>query len=187
MVGAVRALDGSAASLRTVLRVRAPLGAFDSGKDCGQPERRHNLTQKNTMDNTDNKKMASACSAPVKKYKLSELIAAFKAGDVELDCKAGLAWYTEGESGGAMDFELLKLNNRDDFAMLCLHNGLAAIMALALALDSEALATLIKMEYRYLRMKAEDKCKIDLFSKLFAAEDGDAEQAVTGEKEGGDE
>lgn len=187
MVGAVRALDGSAASLRTVQRVRAPLGAFDSGKDCGQPERRHNLIPKNTMDNTDNKMMASAEQAPVKKYKLSEIIAAIRARDVELDCKAGLAWYTEGASGSIINLPLLKIDNRDDFAMICLHNGLAAIISLALSFDYEALAMLVKMEYRHLRMKAEADCQSYLLSKAVAAEDGDAEQAVTGEKEGGDE
>lgn len=103
-------------------------------------------------DNNDAEKMtAAADEAAGKKFKLSEIVAALRNHDVELDCKAVISYYTDDFTGSVLDIDLLDIHHREDVLFLLIHGGVQALMHQANEYDPKALSVLVEAEARKMR------------------------------------
>lgn len=91
------------------------------------------------MDKNETKMTAGADAAPGKKYKLSDIIAALIADDVELDAKGILAYCNEDETGSLCNLNFLAADNRTDLSMNLIHLGCSQLMVEAMNYDPVAL------------------------------------------------
>lgn len=94
---------------------------------------------KKDMAKNKTKMTAGADAAPGKKYKLSEIIAALIADDVELDAKGILAYCNEDETGSRCNLNFLAADNRTDLSMNLIHLGCSQLMVEAMNYNPVAL------------------------------------------------
>lgn len=105
------------------------------------------------MDNNETKITAGADAAPGKKYKLSEIIAAFKNHDVELDTSDVICYVTDKAAGSLCDFDKLDMRHADDFRKFLCHSGLNTIACEAMSGEPEAVGMLAEASAREMKRK----------------------------------
>lgn len=105
-------------------------------------------TQQQTtiMDNEHNNVTAGAEEVPVKKYKfkLSEIIRAMRRDEVELDCKALLAYCDADAAECQMNIDLIDFQKGAEYRLGQVHLGLSKLMQRAMCSDPEAAAIFTK-------------------------------------------
>ena len=100
------------------------------------------------MNKNDNKQVtAGADEAPVK-LKLSDIVAAMRAGAIELDCKAVLAFCDEEGSCSVLDFNLLSFGKKSDVSLMMVHLGVPALMKGAMARHPRCSSALVEAACR---------------------------------------
>lgn len=101
------------------------------------------------MNKNDNKQVtAGADEAPVGKLKLSDIVAAMRAGAIEPDCKAVLAFCDEDGSGSMLDFNLLSFGKKSDVSLMLVHLGVPALMKGAMSRHPRCASVLIEAAYK---------------------------------------
>lgn len=105
------------------------------------------------MDNENNTMAAGADAAPEKKYKfkLSEIIRAMRRDEVELDCKALLAYCDAEASVCQMNLDLIDFRKGAEYRLAQVHLGLSKLMQRAMLHDPEAAAIFTKFHCREVR------------------------------------
>lgn len=106
------------------------------------------------MENDTEKKTAEAGQASGKKYRLSELIAAFKSHDVELDTSDVICYVTDEAAGSFCDFDKLDMSHADDFRKLLCHRGLNKIASEAMSGEPKAIGILAEASAREMQLKS---------------------------------
>lgn len=100
------------------------------------------------MDNNDTEMTAGAEHASGKKFKMSEIIAAMKNHDVEMDVKGVLAYCDEEASGSLCDLDRTNMKKTLDVSIALVHLGLSKLMADALNNEPDALGIFAKYHAR---------------------------------------
>lgn len=100
------------------------------------------------MENDTEKKTAEAGQASGKKYRMSDIIAAMKNHDVEMDVKGVLAYCDEDGSGCICDLDRMSMNKTLDVSISLVHFGLSKLMADAMNYEPEALGVFAKYHAR---------------------------------------
>lgn len=107
------------------------------------------------MDENETKMTAGADAAPGKKYKLSDIIAALKKDDVELDVKGVLAYCDEGKTGCVCNLNRMDANRTSDLSMTLIHLGCSQLMVEAMQYNPEALGVFAQAHGRAICKKKE--------------------------------
>lgn len=86
----------------------------------------------------DNDTTMSAPAAAGGKLRLSEIISAIRAHEVELDCKAVLAFCDADRAIAVFDFNRCDAKNSDDLQLANVAVGVGALMAAAMCFEPHA-------------------------------------------------
>lgn len=131
------------------------------------------------MSNNNAKPTAGADAAPEKKYKfkLSEIIRAMRRDEVELDCKALLAYCDAEASECQMDINLIDFKKGAEYRLVQVHLGLSKLMQRAMLHDPEAAAIFTKYHCREVR----DKQERSFLEGLRGLVDNDSEEGADNE------
>lgn len=105
------------------------------------------------MENDTETKTAEAEQASGKKYRMSELIEAFRNHDVELDTSDVICYVTDEASGSLCDFDKLNMRHADGFRKLLCHRGLNQLACEAMSGEPEAVGMLAEASAREMKRK----------------------------------
>lgn len=105
------------------------------------------------MSTENTNETAGAEQASGKKYKMSELIAAFKNHDVELDTSDVICYVTDKAAGSLCDTDRLDMRHSHDFRKFLCHRGLNQIALEAMCGEPEAIGILAEASARDMKMK----------------------------------
>jgi len=89
------------------------------------------------------------------KLRLSEVVRALRAGDVELDCKAVVLTADEEGVCSVFDFDRAAVKNVGDVKLLLLHCGLQALASQVMADVPEAVAAVAAADARSRQMRGQ--------------------------------
>lgn len=117
------------------------------------------------MENDTENKTAGAEQASGKKFKMSELIAAFRNHDVELDSNDVVCCVTDDAACSFCNFDKLDLRTQGGFRKLLCHRGLSQIALEAMCGEPEAVGMLAEAGARDMRRKDAS----GLFKAMFGA------------------
>lgn len=118
------------------------------------------------MENDTETKTAGAGEASGKKYRMSELIAAFRNDDVELDTSDVICYVTDKNSGSLCNTDKLLMNRNDLRKILC-HRGLNQIALEAMCGEPEAIGILAEASAREGKMKQAELAVKGLLGGVF--------------------
>lgn len=124
------------------------------------------------MNNDTDTMTAEAEQASVKKYKMSELIAALREHDVDMDVKGVLAYCDEDGSGCICDLSRMSMEHTRDVSMSLVHLGLSQLMADAMHCEPDAVSVFAKYHAREQREQGVRK-SFKGFLGMLAGEDND--------------
>lgn len=124
------------------------------------------------MSTENTNETVGALVAPVKKYKMSEIIAALRANDVEPDVKGVLAYCDEEGTGSICDLDRMNMNKTLDVSMSLVHFGIPKLMSDAMECEPDALGVFAKYHAREHREQAVRKGFKGVLGML-AGEDND--------------
>lgn len=103
------------------------------------------------MSTENTNETAGAEQASGKKYKMSDIIAAFREHDVETDVKGVLAYCDEDGAGSICDLSRMSMEHTRDVSMSLVHLGLSQLIMDAMHCEPEAVGVFAKYHARETR------------------------------------
>lgn len=103
------------------------------------------------MSTEEKNETVGAEVAPVKKYKMSEIIAALREHDVEMDVKGVLAYCDKDGAGSICDLSRMRMEHTRDVSMSLVHLGLSQLIMDAMHCEPDAVGVFAKYHARETR------------------------------------
>lgn len=92
------------------------------------------------MSTEEKNETVGAEVAPVKKYKMSEIIEALKTHNIESDCGGFLLGVDDDGAHSLLDLDQMDIHRAHDFRKVIVHEGLSQLVSEAMRAEPEALA-----------------------------------------------
>lgn len=100
------------------------------------------------MNNDTDTMTAEAEQASGKKYRMSDIIAALREHDVEMDVKGVLAYCDEDGAGSICDLDRMSMNKTRDVSLSLVHLGLSQLIMDAIHCEPHAVGVFAKYHAR---------------------------------------